>query len=101
MVTVCSLLLLARAVPVVDAAAVAVASSAVLRDAAVAAVNPVARVVVAAKAVASSVAVDVVVRDVDVARLVAVEAAVATSPAPTLPTPALSPAWAHRLLQLS
>ena len=63
-----------------------------LVDAAVAAVDVV-RVVVAA--VANSVAADAakaVARDV-----VAVAPAVVLSPAPTSATPALSPAWAHKL----
>lgn len=96
----------AAAEEVVAAVAVAMASSVAARDAvvvAVATVATVARAVVAAKVVASSADAVAVVRDADVARVVAVEAAVVLSPAPTStsPTPALSPAWARRALRHS
>jgi hypothetical protein len=71
----------------------------VVRDAVVAAVNSVAaRVVAVAETVASSVVDAVVVRvDVDAVKPVAAVDVVETSPAPTLPTRALSPASAHKL----
>jgi hypothetical protein len=98
MATVCSLPLPVRAVLVEDAAVARVAVV-VVRDAVVAAVNSAAAraVAVVAKAVANSV-VDAVAAMVlvDAAKAVDVEDVVETSPAPTSPTPALSPAWAHR-----
>jgi hypothetical protein len=74
-----------------------------VRVAVAAAVNPVAaKVVAVAENVASSVVDAVVVRvDVDAVKPVAAVDVVETSPAPTSPTLALSPAWAHKFDKLT